>query len=165
MRTTSRHLSTAAAIGMALMLSAGAANAQAKQADTKAQPGGSKSLTWGPAPDVFPAGAKMAVESGDPTKSGEFVVRLSFPAGYRIPPHWHPTDEHVLIRSGAFLVGMGDTLDPAQTKQMTPGDTGTIGANMNHFAVAKGATVLSIRSMGPFAMTYVNPADDPRKKD
>ena len=44
---------------------------------------GPKLLTCGPAPDAFPAGAKMAVERGDPTKSGEFTVRLSFPAGYK----------------------------------------------------------------------------------
>ena len=124
----------------------------------------SKALTWGPAPDVFPAGAKMAVEQGDPTKSGEFIVRLSFPAGYKIPAHWHPTDEHVRIRSGEFLVGMGDALDPAKTMKMTPGDTGSIAANMHHFAIARTATQVSIRSEGPFAMTYVNSADDPRKK-
>lgn len=124
----------------------------------------SKGLTWGPAPDVFPAGAKMAVEQGDPSKSGEFVVRLSFPAGYKIPAHWHPTEEHVTVRSGQFLVGMGDALDPAKTMKMTPGDTGTIAANMHHYAIAKTATQVSIRSEGPFAMTYVNAADDPRKK-
>ena len=118
----------------------------------------------GPGPDVFPAGAKMAVERGDPSKSGEFVVRLSFPAGYKIPPHWHPTAEHVQIQSGEFLVGMGDALDQGKTMKMAPGDTGSIGAKMNHFAIAPVATVLSIRSEGPFAMTYVNPADDPRKK-
>lgn len=40
---------------------------------------GERALHGGAAPDAFPAGAKMAVEKGEPTKSGEFVVRLSFP--------------------------------------------------------------------------------------
>jgi hypothetical protein len=35
---------------------------------------------------------------------------------------------------------------------------------MNHFAAAKGATTIQIQGMGPFAMTYVNPSDDPRNK-
>ena len=48
--------------------------------------------------------------------------------------------------------------------KMAAGDTGTIAPKMNHFAMTNGATVLSIRADGPFAMTYVNPADDPRKK-
>lgn len=126
--------------------------------------GGKKgaSLTWGPAPAIFPAGAKMAVESGDPAKSGEFVVRLQFPDGYKIPPHFHPTDEHVRVRSGTFLVGMGDKLDIAATKPLTAGDTGTIAAKMHHFAIAKGETTVSVRAQGPFAMTYVNPADMPK---
>lgn len=134
------------------------------QAQSDKAPKESKALTWGPAPDIFPAGAKMAVEQGDPSKSGEFVVRLSFPAGYKIPPHWHPTDEHVRVRSGEFLVGMGDALDPTKTMKMAPGDTGSLAANMHHFAIARAATQVSIRSEGPFAMTYVNEADDPRKK-
>jgi quercetin dioxygenase-like cupin family protein len=160
-----RHIIAPAIVATAMLSLATAAGAQAKPAAASAPSSGEKSLTWGPAPDAFPAGAKMAVERGDPTKSGEFVVRLSFPAGYKIPPHWHPTEEHVRIRSGEFLVGMGDALDQSKTMKMAAGDTGSIGAKMNHFAIAPVATVLSIRAEGPFAMTYVNAADDPRKKN
>src|SRR3954471_21026220 len=71
-------------------------------------------LKWGPAPAVFPAGAKMAVLQGDPSKSELFTVRLDMPDGYAIAPHWHPTDEHVTVISGKFLVGMGDKSDPAK---------------------------------------------------
>jgi hypothetical protein len=35
---------------------------------------------------------------------------------------------------------------------------------MHHFAIARVATELSIRAERFFAMTYANPADDPRKK-
>ena len=158
-----RQIGTAAVFAAAMLSLATVGSAQAKPAAATASPSADNSLTWGPAPDVFPAGAKMAVERGDPSKTGEFVVRLSFPAGYKIPPHWHPTAEHVHIRSGEFLVGMGDALDQSKTMKMAPGDTGTIAAKMNHFAIAPVATVLSIRAEGPFAMTYVNAADDPRK--
>lgn len=166
MRRTLAMVSTLAAGALALALVASPALAQqAKLAGKRAAVHSSaKKLVWGPAPAVFPKGARMAVERGDPTKSGEFVVRLSMPANYRIPPHFHPTAEHVQIHSGTFLVGMGDVLDPAKAKTMTPGDSGTIPAQMHHFALTKTATVLSITSQGPFAMTYVNPADDPSKK-
>ena len=119
-------------------------------------------LEWGAAPAVFPPGARMAVVRGDPGKSGIFAVRLEFPNGYRIPPHFHPTDEAVRVREGIFLYGMGDTVDLKQAKRMTPGDTGTLPARMHHWAVARGRTVVTVRAMGPFEMTYVNPADDPR---
>src|SRR2546430_15252643 len=50
-------------------------------------------LHWGPAPAVFPKGAKMAVVSGDPAKAAPFTVELAMPSGYKIAPHFHPIDE------------------------------------------------------------------------
>ena len=119
-------------------------------------------LKWGPAPAAFPKGAKMAVVSGDPGKAAPFTVELSIPSGYKIPPHFHPTDESVEVKQGTFLVGMGDKFDVAQTKPMKVGDKGQLPANAHHFAEAKGATIVAVSAMGPFAMIYVNPADDPR---
>jgi len=34
----------------------------------------------------------------------------------------------------------------------------------HHYAFTRVPTEVSVRSEGPFAMTYANPADDPRKK-
>ena len=119
-------------------------------------------LKWGPAPAVFPAGAKMAVVNGDPGKAVQFTVALSFPDGYRIPPHFHPTDETVTVKEGTLLVGMGDTFDASKTNPMKAGASGTIPAQAHHFAAASGATVITVSAMGPFAMTYVNPADTPK---
>jgi len=121
------------------------------------------SLQWGPAPAVFPAGAKMAVVSGDPSKPGPFVIQLAMPDGYRLAPHFHPTDETVEVKAGTFLFAMGDTFDLAKTKPMNVGEKGSIPANMHHYATAKGATVVAVTSTGPFALTYVNPADNPQK--
>jgi quercetin dioxygenase-like cupin family protein len=121
-------------------------------------------LKWGPAPAIFPAGAKMAVLQGDPGKPQMFTVRLDMPPGYTIPAHFHPTDEHVTVISGTFLVGMGDKFDAAKTLALPAGGFITAGANMNHFARAKGHTVVQVHAMGPFSLTYVNPADDPTKK-
>jgi hypothetical protein len=53
----------------------------------------SKAVTWSTAPPVLPKGAMMAVLAGDPAASGPVVLRLKMPAGYKIPAHWHPTDE------------------------------------------------------------------------
>src|SRR5207253_6471324 len=70
-------------------------------------------LQWADAPPSLPPGAKMAVLSGDPGKAGPFTVRMQAPAGYKIPPHTHPTDERVTVISGNFRVGMGDKIDEA----------------------------------------------------
>jgi len=159
-----RTLGAAATVAGVMLMFATVAGAQTKQSGATKAPKTAATLNWGPAPDAFPAGAKMAVERGDPSKAETFVVRLSFPAGYKIPPHFHPTDEHVRIYKGEFLVGMGDKLDATKTMKMSAGDTGTVGATKHHYAIARVATELSVRAMGPFSMTYVNAADDPRKK-
>ena len=119
-------------------------------------------LTWGPAPPFLPAGAQFALVSGDPGKTGAFEIQLSMPNGYTIPPHWHPTDEHVTVKSGHFRYGMGDKIDAKAMKSLKPGDSGTLPANMRHYARAQGRTVVSVSGNGPFAITYVNQADDPR---
>ncbi|MEP6572306.1 MAG: cupin domain-containing protein [Gemmatimonadota bacterium] len=121
-------------------------------------------LTWGPAPAVFPKGAQMAVVSGDPGAAAPFVVQLSMPDGYRIPPHFHPTDEQVTVKKGTFLVGMGDAFDAAKAKPLKVGEKGQVPAKMHHYGAAKGATIVEVSAMGPFAMTYVNSADDPQKQ-
>ena len=45
---------------------------------------------WGPAPPMLPAGAKIAILAGDPTKAVLYAIRLKFPAHYSIPAHSHP---------------------------------------------------------------------------
>lgn len=119
-------------------------------------------ITWGPAPAVFPAGAKMAVLQGDPSQTAMFTVRLDFPDGYRFPAHWHPTDEHITVISGTFLVGMGDSIDLSKVMALPAGGFITAGANMHHFAVARGHTIVQVHAMGPFALTYVNSKDAPQ---
>lgn len=120
-------------------------------------------LKWGAAPPVFPAGAKFAVLQGDPGKAEMYTVRLDMPDGYTIAPHWHPTDEHVTVIKGTFLVGMGDKIDASKMLSLPAGGFITAGATMHHYARAKGHVIVQVSGMGPFALTYVNPADDPTK--
>ena len=40
---------------------------------------------------------------------GPFTLTAKFPDGYRVPPHLHPTTEHVTVTAGALMVGMGNT--------------------------------------------------------
>jgi quercetin dioxygenase-like cupin family protein len=121
-----------------------------------------KDLSWGPGPPFLPPGAKIAVLAGDPGKAGEFTLRLALPDGYKIPAHHHPTTENVTVISGEFHVGMGDKLDPNQALLLPSGSFGSLPAQMNHYAWAKGRTVVQVHGEGPFAITYVNSADDPR---
>jgi quercetin dioxygenase-like cupin family protein len=119
---------------------------------------------WGPAPPVLPTGAQIAVLSGDPTKPVAYAVRLKFPANYAIPAHSHPTDENVVVTSGAVTFGMGDKLDRTAPANKTLGVGGyaLMPANMNHFAYTATETTIVLYGQGPVEFKYVNPADDPR---
>ena len=133
-------------------------------ADDMKMPVNASQLKWGPAPDFIPKGAQLAVLSGDPSKEGLYVVRLKVPAGYKIPAHNHPTAEMVTVISGNFHLGMGDKLDMKKGTILTAGGFAEAPAKMNHSAWTSSPTVVQVHGQGPFAVTYVNPADDPRGK-
>jgi len=120
-------------------------------------------IQWGDPPPVFVKSARFAVLYGDPTKPGVYIVRLKMPSGYKVMPHWHPTDENVTVISGSFAVGMGDQFD-AKAKALPAGSFYSMPARMHHYAFARGETVVEVAGMGPFVLTYVNPADDPSKE-
>jgi quercetin dioxygenase-like cupin family protein len=119
-------------------------------------------LKWMDAPPGLPPGAKMAVLDGDPGKKGSFTVRLQSPAGYKIPPHTHPTAERITVISGAFQLGTGDKFDQTAGHEMVAGSFAVMPAGMKHFVWTPSETVVQIHSEGPFQIKYVNPADDPR---
>ncbi|MGH8621778.1 MAG: cupin domain-containing protein [Burkholderiales bacterium] len=121
-------------------------------------------ITWGAAPAELPAGAKAAILDGDPTQPGAFTLRLRLPDGYTIPPHFHPVAEHVTVIQGTFMVGMGDRLDPSKFADLPTGTFGFIPPGMKHFARAKGEVTIQLHGTGPWGLTYVNPADDPRNR-
>ena len=120
--------------------------------------------TWGPAPPMLPAGAQITVLSGNPGAAVPYAVRLKFPANYAIPAHSHPTDENVVVTSGAVTFGMGDKLmkSSAANKTLPVGGYALMPANMNHFAFTTAETTIVLYGVGPVEFKYVNPNDDPR---
>jgi quercetin dioxygenase-like cupin family protein len=109
-------------------------------------------------------GAEMAVVSGEPTKEGSpFVVRFRYSVKSRIPPHWHPVDEHLTILSGTFRVGMGERGDESATTALVAGTYAFVPAKMAHYAWADANTTVQVHGIGPFVINYVNPEDDPNR--
>lgn len=112
----------------------------------------------------LPPGAKLAVIEGPVTEAVPFTFRLRLPADYKIPAHWHPAIEHVTVISGTFNMGVGDKLDPSQTRALVPGSVAIMQPHTNHFAWTQEETVIQVHGVGPWGINYVNPDDDPRKK-
>jgi len=92
------------------------------------------------------------------------MFRLKFPANYQVPPHSHPGIEHVTIISGTLNMGMGDMFDKTKTRALTPGSVAIMSPGTHHFVWTSEETIGQVHSIGPWSVTYVNPADDPSKK-
>jgi quercetin dioxygenase-like cupin family protein len=90
-------------------------------------------------------------------------MRISFPDGYRISPHFHPAVERVTVIQGTMRVGMGDKFEESALTPLPAGAFLSMQPGTRHFAQAKGNTVVQLNGIGPWKLTYVNPADDPRK--
>lgn len=121
-------------------------------------------LQWKDGPGSLAAGSKVVVLEGDPTKEGLFTMRLRLPDGFVVAPHYHTGVEHVTVLSGTLNFAMGEKFDKSATTPMTAGTFGYWAPGMRHFAWTTGETILQLHGLGPWTVTYVNPADDPRAK-
>ena len=116
-------------------------------------------------PPVLP-GSRMAVVQGDPSKEGLFVYRLKMPGNYKIPPHLHKASENVTVLSGSFFMGMGEKFDQGSGKELPVGGFASIPPDHPHYAWAgPQETIVQVHGVGPTDLRFVNPADDPRKKN
>ena len=69
-------------------------------------------IKWGACPPEVPPGAQCAVIEGDPSAPNALhAFRAKMPDKFRIPAHFHPVDEHLVVLSGVFNMGLGDKLD------------------------------------------------------
>lgn len=120
-------------------------------------------IKWVDVPSL-PPGAQIAVIEGPLNEARPITARIKFPANYRLPAHHHPVIEHVTVLSGTFNMGMGDKLDMTKTTALPVGGFAIMQPGTHHFAWTSEETIVQIHSVGPWGVTYVNPADDPRKK-
>ena len=117
-------------------------------------------LVWKP---LIP-GVEMAVVSGDPNKAGGlYVIRIRTKGQVKVPPHWHPTDEHVTVLVGSFLVAHGDKYDASKLIDLKLGAHAMMPAKMPHFGLHKAGNVVEVYGEAPFVVNFVNPEDDPSR--
>ncbi|PYT54559.1 MAG: hypothetical protein DMG43_05785 [Acidobacteria bacterium] len=113
-------------------------------------------LKWTP----IMKGCDLAPVSGDSNAEGApFVLRIRCADGIKLPAHWHPTDEHLTVLKGTFLVGMGESFDEAKLQTMNVGNFLTMPKEMRHFGLCKGETIVQVHGAGPFKVNWVNPSE------
>ena len=108
------------------------------------------------APAVSP-GPSTAVLFGDPSKSGVYVTRVKFPAGFKLMPHTHPDEwRTVVVLSGTIYFGLGDKWDESQLKSRPAGTFFSEAKGAPHFVWAKdGEVIIQVTGMGPSGTTPI----------
>ncbi len=109
-------------------------------------------LTSGPM-----AGAQMAVLFGNPAKAGSYIIRVKVKDGTKFGAHYHSELENVTVISGTLLVGLGEKMDASKMTAVPTGGFVSVPANLHHYAMAKGETILQIDAIGPRTMMMVKP--------
>ncbi len=114
-----------------------------------------ETVTWKAVPGF--KGFEMGPIVGDPSKAGAYYAYfLKASDGAKAPPHYHRLTENVVVISGTFLVGIGDTMNVATMKALGPGSVVSVPAGVHHYAMAKGPTVIEISGIGPDTLTPVH---------
>lgn len=121
-------------------------------------------IKWGAAPNIMPAGAKMAILIGNPDKKGIYVARFKLPANYQLPAHVHPSTEYVSVISGTLYLGQGNKLDEHASRALPAGSFVVLPKGMHFYSWTKEETVIQVGGNGPWGTKYLNKADDPRKQ-
>jgi len=137
------------------VITVGAASVTATQ--TATHPGGvvvvkPAQLKWQDYPGR--PGVKLAVIEGDLAKAGPFLMRVKFPAGFKLAPHTHPSAERTTIMSGGMLLGYG-TNPAGPAEMMTPGTVIITPANTPHFATMPTETIVQTYGVGPWSSNPV----------
>jgi quercetin dioxygenase-like cupin family protein len=93
---------------------------------------------------------------GDPAKEEYYIMMVRIPGGTKLPPHFHPENRTVVVTSGTFYYGYGDTFDESKLNEMTVGTFFTEPANQPHHAYAKaGDVILQVNGFGPTGTTLI----------
>jgi hypothetical protein len=88
---------------------------------------------------------------GDPAKRIPYVIRLNVPPNIEVPPHTHPTDEHVTVISGAIGFGEGPVFDKTKGRLLPAGSYYHLPARTRHFAwTGPEGAVIQAHGVGPF---------------
>lgn len=125
----------------------------------------SENVEWADGPPSLPEGAELVVLEGDLTQEEPYTFRLRFPDGYEVMPHSHPVREHITVLEGTLMMGQGETFDREATEPLGPGSLYVLPVGDHHYVWTQGETVVQLHGTGPWGITYVDPADDPRNAE
>ena len=103
-----------------------------------------------------PTGLQVATIAGSQSKPGLYSARVKYPAGFRLPPHFHPDDRVIVILSGTVYVGYGAQFDESKMTALPAGSVWTEPAKQPHYLWTKdGEAVIQVTGTGPSGSTQI----------
>jgi len=98
----------------------------------------------------FEGSSRTARLLGDSRTAGLYVTRTFIPKGTQGIPHTHPDSRTVVVLSGTYYYGIGDTFNEKGLTALPPGSFLTEPAGVPHFTWAKdGDVILQTTAIGP----------------
>ncbi len=121
-------------------------------------------VSWAPGPATLPKGTQIVLVSGDPSKTGPFVLRLKLAPNTTIAAHRHATAENVTVLTGSFRHEVGERVDKTKGTEVDAGGFVYLpGMTPHSLWTGDAETIIQVAGTGPFGLLYVDPADDPSK--
>ncbi|GAA4502432.1 cupin domain-containing protein [Gluconacetobacter tumulicola] len=149
---------------LALPILAGLVAAGSAHADDASIVLTQEQVRWVAAPADFPKHVEIAYVYGNASAPGPFVIRVRMPAHAQIAPHTHNMDETLTVLSGRFTHFIGRSFTGAREDALAAGGFVHLPKGTPHaLRTADSPVVVEVSGVGPFGMTYVNPADDPSR--
>lgn len=104
-------------------------------------------------------GSITTVVYGDPSKSGIYVIQITFAAGRGSRPHFHNQARYINVMKGTWWVSTGPESDVYNPDNMQKVEQGTFiyePPNGHHYDMAKDeAVTVQITGMGPVVTTSI----------
>jgi quercetin dioxygenase-like cupin family protein len=112
-----------------------------------------------PADLMPPEGSITSVLYGDPSKSGIYVIQITFAAGRGSRPHYHNQARYITVLKGTWWVSTGpesEVYNPDNMKRVEQGTFIYEPPNGHHYDMAKDeAVTVQIMGMGPVVTTSI----------
>jgi len=104
-----------------------------------------------------PPGSRSVRILGDPSQSGNYVMRITFAPGTGTSPHFHNQARYITVLEGTWWVARGPDAETYDVNKMVPVKAGSFlyqPANGIHYDQARNeAVTVQISGMGPLQTT------------
>lgn len=94
-------------------------------------------------------GSQFALLEGSMAGSGPYAFRIKFLQHGESDPEYHSSVDHIVVLSGTFYVGFGESFDKRHMQALHAGSFLAIPRHIAHYTMADPGTVIQVYGFGP----------------